>query len=121
MAPPLGLNGIRDALAAQVAAALGEGYTVTTDPRGVGPPCVLVGVPALEISDARTVSIVIPVVAMATAPGNDDAVRWMLDAVSLIVPGVAPPVLESRPGPYDTGAGVYPAHTVLVRRSIGFC
>jgi hypothetical protein len=121
MAGSLELNTLRDALAAQVATALGEGYHVTTDPRAIDPPTVLVGVPSWTISDARTVTIIFPVSAIAPAPGNDEATRWMLDASSLICPGVDPPVLEGRPGPYDTGAGIYPSLTILVARAIGFC
>jgi len=115
------LNALRDALAAEVATALGEATLVTTDPRGISPPCVLVGVPSLDLSAARTALVQLPVHVIATAPGNDDAVRWMLSRVSLIVPGVAPPLLDARPGPYDSGGGVYPAHTLIVVRAIAFC
>ena len=116
------LNAVRDTLAAEVAAALGEATTLTTDPRGISPPCVLVGVPSLDLSAARTALAQIPVHVIATAPGNDDAVRWMLARVSLIVPQVAPPLLDARPGPYETGTGLLlPAITIIVSRAIAFC
>lgn len=115
------LNALCDALMAEVAAALGEGTTVTDDPRGITPPCVLIGVPSLDLSAARTALVQIPVHVIATAPGNADAKRWMLDRVSLIVPGVAPPMLDARPGPYDTGSLLLPALTIIVTRAIVFC
>lgn len=120
-AAPMDLNALCDALMAEVAAALGEGTTVTDDPRGINPPCVLVGVPSGDLGAARTAQVLIPVHVIATAPGNADAKRWMLDRVSLIVPGVKPPLLDFRPGPYDTGSLLLPAITIIVSRAIAFC
>lgn len=115
------LNAVRDALAAAVAGALGESTLVTTDPRGISPPCVLVGVPSLDLTQARTALAQLPVHVIAPAPGNDDAVRWMLDRVSLIVPQLTPPLVDARPAPYDTGALMLPALTIIVVRPIAFC
>jgi hypothetical protein len=120
MTGTIDLNAIRDGLAAELAAALGETVTVTTDVRGLNPPCVLVGVPALEISVARTVRVLLPVHVVAPAPGNDDAVRWILATVSTVLPAVRP-ILEGRPGPYETSDRTLPAQTLIVARDAVFC
>jgi hypothetical protein len=114
------INAERDALAAELAVALGEGITVTTDVRGLNPPCVLVGVPTGEVAVVRTCRILFPVHVVATAPGNDDAVRWILARLWTVLVAVRP-VLEWRPGPYEAGDRTYPAETLIVARDVAFC
>lgn len=117
----LDLNDPRDALAAELAAVLGEATPVTLDPRGLTPPCVLVGVPTTEVANVRTGTLFLPVHVVAPGPGNADAVRWMLTTMGLILEGVTGPFSEARPGPYDSGPNTYPALTAIVSRAIGWC
>lgn len=120
MATPVDLNGLRDEVVAAVAGALGEGVAVVTDPRAVTPPAVLVGVPVVEVSDVRTARVLVPVHVIATGPGNDDAVRWQLDRMGAILANVRP-IVDIRPGPYDTGDRVLPAYTAVVSRTVVYC
>jgi len=120
MNPPADFNAVRDQVAAQVAAAVGEGVRVTTDPRNITPPCVVVGVPVVTVDDVRTATVLVPVAIIGTGPGNDEAVRWQLARLGEIVPNVRP-ILDARPGPYDTGDRTLPALTAVVTRPVVYC
>ena len=114
------VNALRDELAATVAAALGEGVRVVTDPRAVNPPVVLVGVPVTTVADVRTATLLFPVHLITPGPGNDDAVRWQLGLLGPLLVGVRP-IVDVRPGPYDTSERTLPALTAIVSRVVVYC
>jgi len=73
-------NAWRDAIAADLAAALGEEIPVTTDPATLNPPAVLVagiewGPPSL---DGCTREATLMVYVVASPPADDRATRWCL-------------------------------------------
>jgi hypothetical protein len=103
------LRANRDAIAARLTAAGVE--RVTTDPRNVSPPCVLVGLPQRLTRAGCGLEGVIPVHEIAAGPGNADAVGWLLDTAEQVAAVV--PCSSVEPGSYspDPGApGTLPAY-----------
>jgi len=85
------LTANRAALAAALAAALGEAYPVALDPRNVNPPCALVG-PATGLEPAACgLAGVCAVYLIVPGPGNADALAVAETMLELVYP-----VLELR-------------------------
>jgi hypothetical protein len=77
------VNEVRDELAAKLAA---DGLNATTDPRAVVLPGVLVGVPpALDLATGCVLRLEVPVYVVAPPPGDDVAVRALLELVPRVM------------------------------------
>ena len=89
----MSLTANRRAIAATLAAALGEAIPVVLDPRSVTPPCALVG-PATALDPALCgLSGVAAVYLIAPGPGNADALaiaESMLEAAYPVLQLAAP-------------------------------
>lgn len=108
------LNGLRVELAGKLGA---EGLPVTLDPRNVSPPVVVVGLPVVTAMVTPCVwAVDIDVHAVAPAPGNLDAVEWLLDTIAAVLlvtggPRAEPTAFDPAPG---SGAAPLPAYVCTV-------
>ena len=104
-------NTERETIAGKLTAA--GALNVTLDPRSP-PPCILVDAPSVD----RTQGVggwacTIPVRLLAPAPGNTDALTWLLDQLEVVL-GVYPSALPAFPGTVTRNDADLPAYTVPV-------
>ena len=109
------LGDARDVLAAKIAAA---GLRVSTDPRELNPPCVLVGAPNIIVRvGSCALEEVVPVLVVAPPPGNADAVDWLLETVETLF-GVITDVTQAVPITVTVGAAEAPAYELETRLTV---
>ena len=82
-----GSGSINEALD-DLAAALANitGVPIVRDPRNITPGCVLIGPPAGEpFNNNNIIALEIPLIAISSGPGNQDALDQLLTTVALIL------------------------------------
>src|SRR5436190_23817885 len=109
------LNAARQDLATTLEAA---GIKSTLDPRNVSAPITVVGLPVLtEWTGACVVNVDIEVTAVAPAPGNLDAIEWLLDTVAALI-DLFPFSLASPTSFEVTQGQPLPAYTLVVSTQV---
>jgi len=92
------------------------GVPIVRDPRNITPGCVLIGAPTVTpFNTNNIVTLDIPLTAIGTGPGNQDALDSLLTIVSLILGkniGVTGPC---RPSTISIGGVDAPAYDMTVR------
>jgi hypothetical protein len=91
-----------------------SGLRVVTDPRNLVPNCVLIQAPSFTAWNNNIVDLSFPVTIVGTGPGNEDALRTILNLVSLVL-GKNVAVTDGRPVTLDMGGTVAPAYELTVK------
>lgn len=112
---------LSDAYDYVVAALEAAGLTVTTDPRNVRPPCVLVEPPTVTAQQNTLLAeLEFPIIVAAPGLGNKDATAFLLDTVDEIL-GAGIGTTTGGPTVYTIGNQELPAYqlttTIQIRRN----
>ena len=89
------------------------GLRVVTDPRNLQPNCVLIQAPSFTAFTNDAVRVTFPVTIVGVGPGNEDALRTILNTVSLVL-GKNVAVTDGRPVTMDIGSTIAPAYELTV-------
>jgi hypothetical protein len=90
------------------------GLRVVTDPRNIVPNCVLIQAPSFTAWTNKAVDITFPITVIGVGPGNEDALRNILNVVSQVLnKNVA--VTDGRPVTLDMGGTIAPAYELTVK------
>lgn len=89
------------------------GLRVVTDPRNLQPNCVLIQAPSFTAFTSDAVRVTFPVTIVGVGPGNEDALRTILNTVSLVL-GKNVAVTDGRPVTMDIGSTIAPAYELTV-------
>lgn len=89
------------------------GLRVITDPRNLQPNCVLIQAPSFTAWTNDAVRLTFPVTIVGVGPGNEDALRTILNTVSLVL-GKNVAVTDGRPVSMDIGSTIAPAYELTV-------
>jgi hypothetical protein len=90
------------------------GLRVVTDPRNLVPNCVLIQAPSFTAFNYNIVDLTFPVTLVGVGPGNEDALRTLLNQCSLVLAkNVA--VTDGRPVTLDMGGTMAPAYELTVK------
>lgn len=96
----------------------GAGLTVYQNPGNVTPPCVLLEPPTFSVPNKSVVDCTFPATIVAPPPGDETAVRTMLDTADTIaaLPGVLS--TTGTPGVYEYGDRQMPAYTLNIQLTV---
>jgi hypothetical protein len=90
-----------------------SGLRVVTDPRNIVPNCVLIQAPSFTAWTNDAVRLTFPVTIIGVGPANEDALRTILNTVSLVLAkNVA--VTDGRPVTMDIGSTIAPAYELTI-------
>ena len=89
------------------------GLRVVTDPRNLQPNCVLIQAPSFTAWTNDAVRVTFPVTIVGVGPGNEDALRTILNTVSLVL-GKNVAVTDGRPVTMDIGSTIAPAYELTI-------
>jgi hypothetical protein len=90
------------------------GLRVVTDPRNLVPNCVLIQAPSFTAFNYNIVDLTFPITVVGVGPGNEDALRNILNIVSqVLTKNVA--VTDGRPVTLDMGGTIAPAYELTVK------
>jgi hypothetical protein len=91
-----------------------SGLRVVTDPRNLQPNCVLIQAPSFTVFNYNIVDLSFPVTVVGVGPGNEDALRTILNTVSLVLTkNVA--VVDGRPVSLEIGGTSAPGYELTIR------
>lgn len=90
------------------------GLRVVTDPRNLQPNCALIQAPSFTAYNYNIVDLAFPITIVGVGPGNEDALRTILNTVSLVL-GKNVAVTDGRPVTLDLGGTVAPAYELTVK------
>ncbi len=90
------------------------GLRVVTDPRNIVPDCVLIQAPSFVAWNNNIVDLSFPITVIGTGPGNEDALRTILNTTSKVL-GKNVAVTDGRPVTLDMGGTVAPAYELTVK------
>jgi hypothetical protein len=91
-----------------------SGLRVVTDPRNLVPNCVLIQAPSFTAFNYNIVDLTFPVTIVGVGPGNEDALRNILNVVSQVL-GKNVAVTDGRPVTLDMGGTIAPAYELTVK------
>jgi hypothetical protein len=94
------------------------GLTVYQNPGDVTPPCILLEPPSFSIPNKATVDCVFPATIVAPPPGDETAVRTLVDMADTIA--ALPEVLGTtgNPSVYEYGDRQMPAYTLNINLTV---
>ena len=90
------------------------GLRVVTDPRNLQPNCVLIQAPSFTAWNSNIVDLTFPITIVGVGPGNEDALRTILNTVSQVL-GKNVAVTDGRPVTLDMGGTIAPAYELTVK------
>lgn len=91
------------------------GVPIVRDPRNITPGCVLIGAPeGTAFNNNNIVDLTVPLVAISSGPGNQDALNQLLTTVAAILAKNIG-VTDFRPTTVNIGGVDAPAYEMIVR------
>lgn len=91
-----------------------SGLRVVTDPRNLQPNCALIQAPSFTAWNHNIIDLTFPITIVGVGPGNEDALRTILNTVSLVL-GKNVAVTDGRPVTLDLGGTVAPAYELTIK------
>jgi hypothetical protein len=110
------INDVREQIAQKIEA---EGFRVTTDPRNLNTPCVLIGLPRAVTNRGMNwcnVGMQLPVSLVAPAPGTAENVSWLLENLPTVMQIIGATTAE--PDEITQGENELPAYTTVLQLNV---